>query len=100
MTRLVNLDSCQMRERLSTVFLAAAKSMHSARVERARGGAARTEIQTSSRFPTGYKISLLTHKIKKTYYSIITEVQQNVKFLFSRVNFFMTNNFSPNPVFA
>ena len=53
-----------------------------------------------SRYITRYKIPLLTQKIKKTYYSRITEAQQNVKFLFSRVNFFMTNNFSPNPVFA
>jgi hypothetical protein len=30
----------------------------------------------------------------------MTEVYQNVTFLFSRVTFAMTNNFSPNLVFA
>ena len=34
------------------------------------------------------------------YNSRITEVHQNVNFLSSRVNFFMTNNFSPNSVFC
>jgi hypothetical protein len=34
------------------------------------------------------------------YYSRITEVDENVNFLFSKVTFFMTNNFSPNLVFC
>jgi hypothetical protein len=65
------------------------------RPDERRGSAARAGLGSAVKWWNAATVEILALVPSK-----ITEVHQNVKFLFSRVTFFMTNNFRPNRVFT